>query len=53
MAEKATYPGHFGVDATRQMADKVRREAADALGTVDLDIGLLLEFADLIADRSK
>ena len=53
IAEKATYPGHFGIEATREMADKVRREAADALETIDRDTGLLLEFADLIAGRSK
>ncbi|MBK8303476.1 MAG: polyprenyl synthetase family protein [Chloracidobacterium sp.] len=53
IAEKATYPGHFGIEATREMADKVRGEAADALGTIDRDTALLLEFADLIAGRSK
>ena len=53
VAEKATYPGHFGIDATREMADNVRREAAAALDSIDRDTGLLLEFADLIADRSK
>lgn len=53
MAEKATYPGHFGIEATREMADKVRREAAGALDPIVRDTGLLLEFADLIAGRSK
>ena len=53
MAEKATYPGHFGIDATREMAENVRREAANALRTIDRDTELLLEFADLIANRSK
>ncbi len=53
IAEKATYPGHFGIEATHEMADKVRREAANALETIQRDTGILLEFADLIADRSK
>ncbi len=53
MAEKATYPGHFGIEATREMADKVRRDAAAALDSIDRDTGLLSEFADLIAGRSK
>ena len=52
-AEKATYPGHFGVEETRKMVAKIKREACDALSAIEKDTGLLHELADLIADRTN
>ena len=53
VAEKATYPGHFGVEETRKMANKIRDGACDALAAIEKDNGLLKEIADLIADRTS
>ncbi len=52
-AEKATYPGHFGIDETRKMADTIRDEACNALATIDKDTSLLRAIAELIASRTN
>jgi len=52
-ASKATFPGHFGVEATREMAAKVCREAGDALKELDRETSLLEEIAEMILERSR
>ena len=52
-AKKATYPGHFGVERTRVMANTLRDDACDALLTVERDTKLLQMLADFILNRTK
>ena len=52
-AEKATYPGHFGIDETRKMTEDIRNEACDALTAIDEDTSLLKAIADLITSRTN
>ena len=52
LAEKATYPGHYGVEKTRALAEAIRKEANEALVAIQKDTSRLREFSDMIADRS-
>lgn len=52
-SEKATYPSHFGIEKTRQMADQIRDEACEALSTIKHDTTLLRQLADLILKRTR
>ncbi len=52
LAEKATYPGHYGVEKTRALAEAIRKEANQALVAIQKDTSRLREFSDMIADRS-
>jgi geranylgeranyl pyrophosphate synthase len=52
-SEKATYPGHFGVEETVKLAETARADAIAALGSIDRDTGLLAALADLIAARTS
>jgi len=53
VAEKATYPGHYGVEETKAMASTVRDEACDALSHVEKDTTLLIELADFVLSRTR
>lgn len=53
VAKKATYPGHFGVDETRKMVDKIHKDACDALTAIRKDTGLLKKLADHVANRIR
>ena len=52
-AQKATYPGHFGVERTRKMARDVHDEACAALTNIDRDTALLSSLADHVLSRTK
>lgn len=52
-AEKATYPSHFGVEKTREMAKKIRDDACEALFSINHDTTLLHNLADLIVTRTR
>jgi geranylgeranyl pyrophosphate synthase len=53
ISEKATYPGHFGVEETVKLAETARAEAIAALASIDRDTSLLAALADLIASRTS
>ena len=50
-AEKATYPGHFGVEHTLVIANKIHAEACEALSPIKRDTKLLHILADMILKR--
>lgn len=52
-AEKATYPGHYGVEKTREMAGTIRDEACKALVIIKGDTTFLHGLADLIVNRIR
>jgi geranylgeranyl pyrophosphate synthase len=52
-AEKATYPGLYGVEKTWATANTVRDEACDALSLIKKESPLLVELADLILSRTR
>ena len=51
--EKATYPGHFGIEQTRVMANNIRDEACHELSSIKKDTALLHMLADLIVSRTR
>ena len=52
-AAKATYPGHYGLEKTREMAEKTSAEALNALSAIDRETSLLRGLATLIAERKR
>ena len=52
-AQKATYPGHFGVERTREIASGVCEEAGAALAEIDRDTDLLASLCVHILGRTK
>lgn len=52
-AEKATYPGLFGIEVTRNAAMTIRDEACDSLAAIGKDTGLLKDIADFVVDRTR
>jgi geranylgeranyl diphosphate synthase, type II len=52
-AAKATYPGHYGVKKSRELAEQICAKACDALNTIDRDTSLLRGLALLIATRKR
>ena len=52
-AEKATYPGHYGIEQSLKMAADLLREAHGELASIDRDTTLLSELADRIARRTQ
>ena len=52
-AEKATYPGHYGVEKTRAMANAIHDDACDALTPIEKNSTLLIELADVILNRTR
>jgi len=52
-AEKATYPGHYGVEKTRAMANAIHDEACDALLPIEKDSTLIVKLADFVLSRTR
>jgi len=52
-SEKATYPSHFGVEKTLEIANQIRDEACSALTDIKRDTTLLNSLADLILNRTR
>ncbi len=50
-AEKATYPAFYGIEETRNLAEKVYREAVAALNNLEKPTAILREIADFILNR--
>lgn len=53
VSEKATYPGLYGIDGTRELAAKLLDDACLALDLLDRDTALLREIAHAIAERNR
>ncbi len=53
ISEKATYPGHFGVERSLQIAKEFRDDACGALSPLEKDTSLLVELADLVLSRTR
>ena len=53
VSEKATYPGLYGIDGTRELAAKLLDDASLALDLLDRDTALLREIAHAIAGRNR
>ena len=51
-SRKATYPSVYGVEETRQAAEKAHRAAGDALGRIDRPSIVLRQIADFILNRT-
>jgi len=52
-AAKATYPGFYGIEETRRLAEKVRARANRAIENIRKDTELLNKLADFILNRSS
>ncbi len=52
-AEKATYPAFYGLEKTRELAEKIYREACAELEKTDKPTELLCEIAEFILYRKK
>ena len=52
-AEKATYPGFYGLEKTQIFAKKIRAEAIDELDHIKKPTELLREIADFILTRKS
>jgi farnesyl diphosphate synthase len=50
---KATYPAHYGIERTRELAVKIRDQANETLSAIDRDTTILASLADLILERAK
>jgi len=53
VSEKATYPGLYGIDGTRDLAAKLMADACHALDLLDRDTTMLSEIAHAIAERNR
>jgi geranylgeranyl pyrophosphate synthase len=53
VSKKATYPGLYGVEGTRELAAKLLADACLALDLLDRDTALLGEIAHAIAGRNR
>ncbi len=52
-ADKATFPGIFGLEESRSMAKKIYTESIENLKFIDRPTDLLAEIADHILDRTR
>ena len=52
-SEKATYPGHYGLEKTRKLAATLLKDAHEVLRTMNRDTTLLCDLADEIANRKR
>lgn len=52
-SEKATYPAHFGIEKTREMAASIRETAIRSLGSLDRDTELLQQIVDFVFGRTN
>ena len=50
-SRKATYPGFYGIEATRAQLEAVHRAACNALESIDHPTQLLRSIADFIRER--
>jgi geranylgeranyl pyrophosphate synthase len=53
VAAKATYPSHYGVEKSRELARQICDEAYVALGSIERDTSLLRGLAEMIATRKR
>lgn len=53
VSEKATYPGLYGIDGTRELVAKLLADACLALDLLDRDTAMLSEIAHAIAGRNR
>lgn len=51
LAEKATYPAFYGLEETRNLAEKVYAQAVEALSRIDNDTQLLKQLVEFILNR--
>ena len=51
-SRKATYPGLYGIEETREAAAKAHRTACEALGQIDRPTTVLRSIADFILNRT-
>lgn len=51
-AQKATYPGQFGIERTRELASETAAEARRELDLLDVDTALLREIVDHTLNRT-
>ena len=51
-SKKATYPGSFGIDRTRELAGEVTDEARRAISAMDRDTSLLESLAGHVLNRT-
>lgn len=51
-AQKATYPGQFGIERTRELASETATEARRELDLLDVDTALLREIVDHTLNRT-
>jgi geranylgeranyl pyrophosphate synthase len=52
-AAKATYPGFYGLEETRKLAENVRFQAINSLKIIENDTSSLADLADFILNRRK
>ncbi len=52
-SEKATYPSHFGIEKTRQMANQICDEACEALTAIKHNTTRLVELAEMVLNRTR
>ncbi len=52
-AEKATYPAFYGIEETKNLAEKICSEAVSELNKIEKDTEILVELADFILHRKK
>jgi geranylgeranyl diphosphate synthase type II len=52
-AEKATYPGIYGIEETRARAEKVHAAAVEDLNGIEKPVEILREIADFILRRQS
>lgn len=52
-AAKATYPGHYGVERSRELAEEIFTNASAELDAIPRDTSLLHSIAEMIATRKR
>ena len=52
-SNKATYPAHFGVERTVELASNIRDEAAAAISVLERNVEILRGLADFIVERTN
>jgi geranylgeranyl diphosphate synthase type II len=52
-AEKATYPGFYGVEETKKLAENVYSQTVNALKAIEKDTRLLTDLASFVLKREK
>jgi len=52
-AQKATYPGFYGLEKARKLAENIHAQACRELETIEIKTNLLCEIAGFILNREK